>query len=164
MTFLTPTFRLVCCVLLSQWLILSTSAQKAPAQALVKSMEVDGQLDPKGGQWVIRAELDPIQGESQPPVFSLEQQTFIHWYEQKGYVRSHVILDALQGDLHQVELTLEGNVGIHAVDIPGVKQWWVRQEGGLPSGEATLVLLGDSGKDRLDDWRDRLSSSPRMFP
>ena len=97
MTFLTPTFRLVCCVLLSQWLILSTSAQKAPAQALVKSMEVDGQLDPKGGQWVIRAELDPIQGESQPPVFSLEQQTFIHWYEQKGYVRSHVILDALQG-------------------------------------------------------------------
>ena len=164
MTFLTPTFRLVCCVLLSQLLFLATSAQKAPAQALVKSMEVDGQLEPKGGQWVIRAELDPIQGESQPPVFSLEQQTFIHWHEQKGYVRSHVILEALQGDLHQVELTLEGNVGIHAVDISGVKQWWVRQEGGLPSGEATLVLLCDLGERPTRRLEGQIVFEPQDVP
>jgi len=134
-----PWFQLAWQAIFASLCITTSVAQQTLPEFVLQSVDVDGQLNPSSGQWVIRATMDPAPEVSQACIFSLEQEVFIQLDEVGAQVRSHVVIQVIQGDLHEVELLVEGTARIDSVAIPGVDYWWVRREVDDPD-KAYLVL------------------------
>jgi len=141
------------------------------AEARLTGLEIDGST--KSNQWVLRADIEPLGKEEQPAIVSLDQNIHLDIQPEKATGVYQLQAEAIQGDLHLLELSMRGKGEVTAVEVKGMIYWSVRSD--KDKGRLLVIQMQPTEEPRtqfsgiirveqdLDDWKGMTYWEPVRF-